>query len=262
MRVLPFQAARSLGVFTPYLAILLALAAPGASSIHPRTLASTTGRALAVPRAVVPFTSFNFGDVYTGEVISQIFVIKNVGDGELQIKDFKGDCGCTAVRSDKVIPPGKEATAVIEIQTISQTGLLNKGAVMHTNDPDQPVIVFTLIANVLTGAPIRQGKYIGPVFLSPDIRGALFALSGKTATTEFLVTADNAPVKVLRVEGGTKHFASRLEVVEPGRSYKVRVESMPIDTGGLYTDQLRVLTDNPTLPAFTLELTLRVYDKE
>ena len=41
------------------------------------------------PKAVTPFTSFNFGDVYTGEVISQIFVIKNEGDSELRITDFK-----------------------------------------------------------------------------------------------------------------------------------------------------------------------------
>lgn len=44
----------------------------------------------AAPRAVTPFTSFDFGDVYTGETISQIFIIKNEGDAELQIKEFKG----------------------------------------------------------------------------------------------------------------------------------------------------------------------------
>ena len=42
----------------------------------------------AVPKAVVPFDSFKFGDVYKGEIISQIFVIRNEGSAELQIKDF------------------------------------------------------------------------------------------------------------------------------------------------------------------------------
>jgi len=40
------------------------------------------------PRIVAPFTSFNFGDVYKGEIISHIFVIRNEGSAELQIKDF------------------------------------------------------------------------------------------------------------------------------------------------------------------------------
>jgi hypothetical protein len=43
----------------------------------------------SAPKAVTPFTSFNFGDVYAGEVISQIFIIRNEGDADLQIKDFK-----------------------------------------------------------------------------------------------------------------------------------------------------------------------------
>ncbi|HJZ67856.1 MAG TPA: hypothetical protein VKF81_07035 [Blastocatellia bacterium] len=57
-------------------------------------LAGALGVAQAIdtrpaPKAVTPFTSFNFGDVYTGEVISQIFVIKNEGDSELRITDLK-----------------------------------------------------------------------------------------------------------------------------------------------------------------------------
>jgi len=47
---------------------------------------SRTGPA---PRAVTPFTSFNFGEVYSGEVISQVFVVRNEGDGELLLADFK-----------------------------------------------------------------------------------------------------------------------------------------------------------------------------
>jgi len=48
------------------------------------------GPRLPSPKAVVPFTSFNFGDVYTGEFISQIFVIRNEGDADLKLLDFKG----------------------------------------------------------------------------------------------------------------------------------------------------------------------------
>jgi hypothetical protein len=262
MRALRIQVARPSVIMTLCLAVLLAIAAKGASSSHARHMTGTVSRVRSAPRAVIPFNSFSFGDVYRGEVISQIFVIRNEGDADLQIKDFKGDCGCTAARSDRVIPPGKEGIAEVEVQTVSQSGLINKTAILHTNDPVQPVITFTLIANVLAGAPLRQGKHIGPVFLSPDSRGSMFAPAGKKATIEFSVTADDTPVKVLRVEVGTKNFSSRVEVVEPGRRYKIVVESLQIETGGLYTDQLRVITDNPTLLAFTVDLTLRVYDKQ
>ena len=260
MRALRIQVPSVIPTFC--LAVLLAIAAEGASSSHARHITGTISRPRPAPRAVVPFNGFSFGDVYRGEVISQIFVIRNEGDAELQIKDFKGDCGCTAIRSDKVIPPGKEGIAEVEVQTVSQSGLITKTAIMHTNDPDRPVITFTIVANVLAGAPLRQGKHIGPIFLSPDSRGSMYAAAGRKATTEFSVTADDTPVKVLRVEAGTKNFAARVEVVEPGRRYKILVESLQIETGGLYTDQLRVVTDNPTLPAFTVDLALRVYNKQ
>ena len=196
--------------------------------------------------------------MYKGEVISQIFIIRNEGDADLQLKDFEAGCGCSVARSDKLIPPGKEGSATLEVQTVSQSGEISKTATLHTNDPARPAIVFTLIANVLNGAPLRQGRYIGPIFLSPDASPGLFSMAGKKATAEFLVTADDAPVKVLRVEGA-KHFATRVQVVEVGRSYKIVVESLPTDVGGLYMDQLRVFTDSPSLPAFPLELALRVY---
>lgn len=59
------------------------------------TLASATAADVAkdsppTPKAVTPFTSFTFGDVYTGEFISQIFVIRNEGDADLKLLDFKG----------------------------------------------------------------------------------------------------------------------------------------------------------------------------
>ena len=262
MRVFGIQIARSSVVLTLCRAVLLAIAAAGLSSTDAGHLPGATNCARSAPRAIVPFTSFSFGDVYTGEVISQIFVIKNDGDAELLITDFKGDCGCTVTRSDRVIPRGKEGTAEIEVQTISQSGLINKTATLRTNDPERPTIVFTLVANVLKGSSLRQGKYIGPIFLSPGPRASMYAATGKKATAEFSVTADGDAVKVLRVEGGTKQFTSRVEVVQPGRSYKILVESLPIETGGLYTEQLRVVTDNPTLPAFSVDLTLRVYPKQ
>jgi hypothetical protein len=214
------------------------------------------------PRAVAPFTSYDFGDVYTGEIIRQVFVIRNEGDAELLIKDFKADCGCSVTRFDRAIPPGAEGTVELEVQTISQSGVISKTARLYTNDPDRPTMVFTLNANMLQGSPLRQGKFIGPLFLSPDSRISMYAKAGEKGRAELSITADRIAVKVLRVEAGTKLFVPRVEVVEPGRNYKIIVESSGIEAGGLYQDRLRVITDNPALPAFNVELALRVYARE
>jgi hypothetical protein len=262
MRVIENHIAEGSTLLTLCIITTLAISANGTPAPQSAQLSPVSGRLQSGPRAVVPFTSFNFGDVYTGEIISQIFVIKNDGDAELLIKDFKADCGCTVTRSDRAIPPGKEGTVEVEVQTISQSGLIIKPATLHTNDPQRPTIVFTLNANVLKGSPQRQGKYIGPLFLAPDSRLSMYAMPGKKTSAEFSVTAESVAVKVLRVEAGTMRFVPRVEVVQPGRSYKIVVESAEIEAAGLYQDRLRVVTDNLALPAFNVEVTLRVYPRE
>ena len=250
------QAARTSRVLALCVVVSLAIPATGFSLAGSGHLIRTTNGARSAPRSIVPFTTFNFGDIYTGEIISQLFVIRNEGDADLLIGSFKGDCGCTISRSDRIIPPGKEGMAEIEVQTVSQSGLISKSAIMHTNDPARPSITFTLVANVLKGSPLRQGKYIGPLFLNPDSRLSMYAGAGKKAMTQFSVTADGAAVKVLSVEAGTKQFVPRVEVLQPGKSYKILVESLPIEAGGLYSDKLRVITDNPTLPSFNVDADL------
>jgi hypothetical protein len=255
--VLTYRAKSGPLVLTLCLTLALVVSAAAIPVAHSRW----TTDAQQAPRAVTPFTSFDFGDVYNGEVISQVFVLRNAGDAELRITDFVAGCGCEVVRGDRVIPPGKEGTAIVEVQTISQSGKIHKVATLHTNDPERPAIVLSLIANVLRGAPLRRGKYIGPIFLSPDSSAGLYALSGKKAVTEFSITSDK-PAKIIRVESVTRHFTSRIEEIEPGRNYKLVVESIPTETGGLYTDQLRVITDTEVLPAFMIDLVVRVYPKQ
>ncbi|HLG17712.1 MAG TPA: hypothetical protein VJH03_24930 [Blastocatellia bacterium] len=47
--------------------------------------------AAPAPVAVVPFTSYDFGEVFKGEVISHLFRFRNSGKADLIIKDFTAD---------------------------------------------------------------------------------------------------------------------------------------------------------------------------
>lgn len=49
---------------------------------------ATSDQSPAVPRAIAPLTSYDFGDVYKGEVISHTFIIRNEGRADLLIKEF------------------------------------------------------------------------------------------------------------------------------------------------------------------------------
>ena len=222
------------------------------------------------PHLYAPFTSFDFGDVYKGEIISHIFVIKNEGTADLVIKDFAGGCGCEIVGADRVISPGKEGRATIEINTAAQFGQISKPATLRTNDPERPSIVLTLIANVLTsadggpvkGVVIRQGKHIGPIFLGPDVRGIFNIVAGQKTKMEFTIAVEKEPLKVLRVESEGKYFTARLEAVDAGKSYKIIVEPLTTENPGSYEETLQVITDSRVLPSFPIHLFMKVRPKE
>jgi hypothetical protein len=142
-------------------------------------------------------------------------------------------------------------------------------ATLHTNDPERPNVVLSLVANVLTssdggpvrGVALRAGKHIGPIFLSPGVRGSFNLLAGEKGKIEFTVTSERGPIKILRVEGGGKNFSSRVEAMEQGKSYKLIVEFLPVETAGEFGEQLRIITDSAVLPSFPISVYAMVQPK-
>lgn len=230
-------------------------------------IAATT-RAQSAPRAVLPFTTYAFGDIYKGETISQIFVVRNEGSADLLIKDFVGACGCEVLGVDRLIAPGKEGSARIEINTASQPGgELFKIALLHTNDPERPTITLTLKANLLTsgnggpvnGVELRPGKHIGPIFVGPDTTNDFVVAPGKSGQAAFSITVERGPLNLQRLESAGKVLLARIEILEPGKQYKVIVENLPAQAEGLLQEQLRVITDSPVLPSFPLTVRFKVH---
>lgn len=224
----------------------------------------STAKAAPAPSAVVHNATYDFGDVYKGEVISQLFLVRNEGDAELRIESVTAGCGCSVADSDRVIAPGQEGKAYLQVKTASQTGPITKIATLHTNDPLQPNIVLTVTANVLTsgdGGPVkglvlRSGLHIGPIFLSPDSTAGIRVAEGRIGKAEFNVTVERGNLKILRIEA--RHFTSRIETLQEGKSYKLVFESNPASAPGSLSESARVLTDSDALPYFLVNLNATV----
>lgn len=229
---------------------------------------TSSKKAARAPRAVVTLATYDFGDVYKGEVISQLFLIRNEGDAELRIESVTTGCGCSVVESDKVFAPGQEGTAELQVNTASQSGRISKIATLHTNDPARLNIVLTVTANVLTsgdGGPVkgivlRSGKHIGPIFLGPDSTAGFTVAEGKTARAEFTVTVERGSVKIIRIEA--KHFISRIETFQDGKAYKLVFESRPYGAPGPHSEQARIVTNSDALPYFFVKLNANVITRQ
>jgi len=96
------------------------------------------------PKAQVPETTFDFGEIFEDRELTHTFVIKNIGDALLEIKDIDSDCACTAADSDRRIPPGSQGRIKLTIAPYSVLRQFAKKTKVFFNDPDHSEVVLTM----------------------------------------------------------------------------------------------------------------------
>jgi hypothetical protein len=105
----------------------------------PLAAAATLG-----PKAQVPETTFDFGEVFEDRKLTHTFDIKNIGDALLEIKDIDSDCACTTADSDRRIPPGGQGRITLTVAPYSVLRQFTKKTKVFFNDPDHPQVVLTM----------------------------------------------------------------------------------------------------------------------
>jgi hypothetical protein len=96
------------------------------------------------PKAQVPETTYDFGEVFEDVKLTHTFTIKNIGDALLEIKDIDSDCACTAADSDRRIPPGGQGRITLTIAPYSVLRQFTKKTKVFFNDPEHPQVLLTL----------------------------------------------------------------------------------------------------------------------
>jgi hypothetical protein len=93
----------------------------------------------AAPKVKFKETTWNFGKVKQGELLTHEFVFVNEGDGTLVIKKVSTTCGCTGVLlSDDEIAPGKQGKIEVKFDTRGYGGQVSKLIFVESNDPAGP----------------------------------------------------------------------------------------------------------------------------
>ena len=100
-------------------------------------LALGVSSAQAQPRADIPVTVHDFGQVREDNDLSHTFVIRNFGDQNLRILEVDPDCVCTVVDYDRVIPPGGEGKVNLSIKPFSVVHKFEKKTYVRFNDPSR-----------------------------------------------------------------------------------------------------------------------------
>lgn len=97
------------------------------------------GSVYAQPKIKFYEKVYDFGKVYSGEVVKNVFRFKNVGSEPLKILDVSTSCGCTGVlKSSKKVPPGEEGEIQVVFNTRGYSGNVTKLVYVRSNDPKNP----------------------------------------------------------------------------------------------------------------------------
>jgi hypothetical protein len=93
----------------------------------------------AAPRIEVAEPVYDFGTALSGPPISHVFMIKNVGNGPLEIGNIATSCGCTAAKPSKTsLAPGEVANIAASVDTHFEQGHSLSVVTLSTNDPANP----------------------------------------------------------------------------------------------------------------------------
>jgi len=93
-------------------------------------------RSSAQPKFEIAETKKNFGHVKRGEMIKNIYEIRNAGNQPLIITSAEVACSCTSVDLPKEpILPGKQTIITVTFNTTSVYGRQDRIVVLKSNDP-------------------------------------------------------------------------------------------------------------------------------
>jgi hypothetical protein len=200
--------------------------------------------ATARPRAEVAETLHDFGTYGEDQRPSHTFLIKNVGSRPLEITNVHPQCACTATAYDRLIPPGGQGALTLTIKPFTLRGQFSKKTEVFLNDPDQPLLVFTLKGVSRPLIEVQPGPII-------RLRGK----RGEEPQRQVRLTANlTEPWEISRYTNNIPQFIDiDIHAVERGRSYVIEVRQTRQESG-TYRGMIELFTTVPKRPRLVIRV--------
>lgn len=93
--------------------------------------------------------AWDFGSVKEGQILKHEFALKNESSKILNIKDVNSSCGCMVSQvKKKALLPGESTLVEVKFNTKGYSGPTEQFVYVHTDSLNQPILRFTVKANV------------------------------------------------------------------------------------------------------------------
>ena len=111
----------------------------------------TPAQLASAPVAQFNVLDFDFGDMKQGDKKDFTFNLTNAGKSDLQIRNVRSSCGCTAVApSKKVVSPGETVPIKVTFDSRGKRGRQSKSITVITNDPKNPTSTLRISSNIVS----------------------------------------------------------------------------------------------------------------
>ena len=190
----------------------------------------------------VPYIFALFLVILVLNLMSVVLAIGNVGGLDLSIDNVRAACSCTAaVPLTRVIPPGGAGVIDVTFDTTREHGHETRTITVYSNDPMQPVITLTLVADIETAVVAEPSElYVGHVH-----RGA------PASNTVRLVSAEGTAVGPAETTGAV--LDASVNGMAPQRTpATLRVAIKPHAPLGRFKESVLLHTQNTRQPLLTI----------
>lgn len=216
----------------------------------------------AQPRISFKETSWDFGRVKQGQLLSHEFVFKNEGDATLVIQKVTSTCGCTgALLSADKIPPGKEGKIEVKFDTRGYGGQVAKLLYIDSNDPDRARQQLQVAADIETPPAPR-------IEIDPYNYDAGLAVQGEGILANLKIM--NKGELELRVEfnhrnasytSGGRRLSLPLKIAA-GKEVSIDVQIPTRERTGVVREYLLIKSNDPMRTTLSLYISGYVISKE
>jgi hypothetical protein len=196
--------------------------------------------------------TFDFGTMPQEATGSHTWVVKNEGQGDLDLWIISSTCSCTLAKfkngEKATIKPGESTELTLEYETRTNTGDYSKGATIGTNDPSMPK--FDLYVHGHVYPPIitipPEGIATLPVSYDKDETKAFVAIFSKDRPETKILDIKTSRPEAISATHAPLTEQDRQELhVESGEKIEVHVK--PVLPLGIFSEELIVHTDHPSM---------------
>jgi len=117
----------------------------------------------AKPKLVMEKTNHDFGKIEKTSEAKTTFKFQNTGKAELVITDVSTSCGCTTAKPEKTTyAPGESGEIPVSFNPSRFNGVVEKRVTIVSNDPENPRMVVSIRAEVLTDLSVVPESVMVP----------------------------------------------------------------------------------------------------